>query len=277
MNTGDNTLVPHKVAVNGTELTVWVAGEGQPVLLLHGFPDTHQIWHKQISSLIAAGYQVLLPDTRGCGESALDLTVEHYEMDNLNRDIIGILDHFKLEKVALIAHDWGALIGWYLVMRFPHRFTRYAALSVGHPYQYAHGGLMQKLRSYYVWGLQLKGLIEFLLKAGNWWLFRLLANCKEEEQQWIKTLSRPGRLTAGCNYYRANFSMIWTAPKTRVSVPVLGLYSQKDRYLVEKQMSDSGTLVDDFTYVYVPSAHHWLQIAEPELINSHLLTFLGAK
>ncbi len=57
------------VQANGLHFRVAVAGSGTPVVLLHGFPDTHSVWHKQIGPLVAAGYQVIAPDQRGCGDA----------------------------------------------------------------------------------------------------------------------------------------------------------------------------------------------------------------
>ena len=62
-------LASRRVRVNGVALNVIVAGEGPDVLLVHGFPDDHTVWRHQIPALVAAGYRVIAPDTRGCGES----------------------------------------------------------------------------------------------------------------------------------------------------------------------------------------------------------------
>jgi len=63
-------FTPRAVTVNGIRLSVIVEGEGPDVLLVHGFPDDHTVWRHQIPALVAAGYRVIAPDTRGCGDSS---------------------------------------------------------------------------------------------------------------------------------------------------------------------------------------------------------------
>ncbi len=161
--------------MNGIELNVVIAGEGPDILLVHGFPDDHAVWRRQIPVLVAAGFRVIALDTRGCGDSEIPPHVEDYRVEQLVADLVGLLDALGIEKVRLVAHDWGAAQGWYLAIRHPDRVERYIALSVGHPAAYAHGGLEQKLRGYYVLVIQLRGLIEFLAVRFNWLLFRLFS------------------------------------------------------------------------------------------------------
>ena len=63
-------FTPSAVTVNGIRLSVIVEGEGPDVLLAHGFPDDHTVWRHQIPALVAAGYRVIAPDRRGCGDSS---------------------------------------------------------------------------------------------------------------------------------------------------------------------------------------------------------------
>ena len=65
-------------------------------------------------------------------------------------DLIGILDASRCVKVRLVGHDWGSVICWHTCIRHPDRIDRYVALSVGHPSAYVHGGILQKLKSYYI-------------------------------------------------------------------------------------------------------------------------------
>ena len=123
----------HRVRSGDVDLAVYVAGKGPSVLMVHGFPDDHEVWKEQVSALVAAGYQVIAPDTRGCGQSTIASAVSDYHIKLLIGDMIAVLVHFGLERASLVAHDWGAMIAWRLVIAHPDRFERYAALSVGHP------------------------------------------------------------------------------------------------------------------------------------------------
>ena len=264
-----------KLQVNGIELNVHFAGEGPVVLLVHGFPDTHQVWRKQVPVLVEAGYRVIAPDTRGCGESEMSPRILDYHIDNLVADLIALLDTLDIEKVRLIGHDWGAAISWRLATHHPERVDRYLALSTGHSEAYLRDGLEQKLKGYYTVLFQLRGLPELLLRAFNWRLFRLMVGFPEEQPQWLSQLSRPGRLRAGINYYRANWRLLIDGAAPRATVPVHGFWSSGDRFLAEGQMKDSANFVDaPFQYARIEGANHWLQLSGAQQFNPLMLNFL---
>jgi len=263
------------IDVNGTTLNVVIHGEGPDVLLVHGFPDCHTVWRHQIPALVEAGYRVIAPDMRGCGDSALLPSASDYHIDNLVADLVGLLDGLGIEKVKLVAHDWGAAIAWCLVVSHPERIDRYVTLSVGHLAAYARGGLLQKLKGYYVMLIQLRGIAEFLLTRFNWLGFRLMVRYPPEVDSWRETLSRPGRLTAALNYYRANLGLFFDRNFPPVTVPVLGIWSSEDIALAESQMVNTQPYVQaDWQYRRIEGASHWLQLDAPDEINSALLDYL---
>src|SRR5688500_2541586 len=69
---------------------------GPPVMLLHGFPERHYGWHKQIPALVEAGFHVIVPDQRGYNLSDKPKGISSYDITMLTADVIGLLDHFKL-------------------------------------------------------------------------------------------------------------------------------------------------------------------------------------
>lgn len=264
-----------QLAVNGITLNVIDEGQGPAVLLVHGFPDDHRVWRRQIPALVAAGYRVIAPDLRGCGESEAPAKVSDYRLDRLSADLAALLDALGLDQVQLVGHDWGAVIGWHFAMHDPARVSRYAALSVGHPLMYAKAGIEQKVRGWYVLMFQLRGFAEWLLRARNWRAFRLLTHQPDEAAQWIERLRRPGRLRAALSYYRANLGIILPRRYPPVVMPVMGLWSDGDRFLAEQQMRDSAQLVPNgWRYERVNGAGHWLQIEAPDRVNELLLGFL---
>ncbi len=193
-----------RMRVKDVELNVVVLGEGPEVLLVHGFPDDHTVWRNQIPALVDAGYRVIALDTRGCGESEIKPREGDYAIDKLVADLVALLDALGIAKVRLVGHDWGALQAWCFAMGHPERVDRYIPMSVGHPAAYARCGVAQKLKGYYLFCIQMRGLIEFLVTRFDWWLFRLMLHYPAEFRRIRARLSRPGRLTAGFNYYRAN-------------------------------------------------------------------------
>ena len=264
-----------RIRVNGVELNVVVEGQGPAVLLVHGFPDDHTVWRHQIPALVAAGYRVVALDTRGCGESEMPPRVTDYAIDQLVADLVALLDALGIAKVRLVGHDWGAVQAWYFALRHPERAERYIALSVGHPHAYATGGIAQKLKGYYVLLIQLRGLIEFLATRFGWWPFRVMLRFDAEFPHVRARLSRPGRLTAGFNYYRANLHLIVNRTVARAKIPVVGIWSDGDIFLTEAHMRNSGRYCDaGWQYLRVDGANHWLQLTAPDKVNALLLQHL---
>ena len=250
----------HRVSSAGVELAVHVAGEGVPVLLIHGFPDDHTVWEYQFAALVEAGYRVIAPDTRGCGQSEIPADLAGYRIDLLVADMVAVLDQFGIEKAALVAHDWGAMIAWRLVIAHPERFERYAALSVGHPSSLGSGGFRQMLKSYYIFLFQLRGIGEWLLRGRNWRMVRAMSKTPAEAEETIARLSRPGRLTAAIDYYRANLRMFGErdVPKC-TGMPILGIASDGDPYITDKPLRETGRYVEGpYRFEVIHGAGHWL-------------------
>jgi pimeloyl-ACP methyl ester carboxylesterase len=264
-----------RIRLHDVELAVRVAGSGADVLLIHGFPDDHDVWREQVPALVAAGYRVIAPDTRGCGQSSVPPRVADYHVDRLTADLVGVLDALGIEKVRVVGHDWGAAQAWYFAIRHPERVERCIAMSVGHPYSYWHAGLAQKWRGFYTIVIQLRGLAEFMVRAFDWWVLRRFAGFHTEFPRIKARLERPGRLTAGFNYYRANLWTVIRQQRERVRVPVVGIWSDGDRFLVERQMTGSAEFCDaGWTYVRLEGLNHWMQLDDPACINALLLEHL---
>lgn len=270
----ESTAFGRKLLVNGIELQVHDQGQGPVVLLVHGFPDTHTVWREQIPALVAAGYRVIAPDTRGCGGSQLLPHRRDYALRHLVADLRALLDVLGIDRVWLAGHDWGAVIGWQFCIAHPERVERFAALSVGHPNAYASGGVAQKLKGWYAIFFQFPGIAEAALRARDWALFRRTIGDDGGMAERIGQLSRPGRLTAGLNYYRANLLALLRANWPRVRVPVLGVWSDGDRFLTEGQMRDSARWMDaPFRYERIDGVNHWLTYAAAARTNALLLDY----
>jgi pimeloyl-ACP methyl ester carboxylesterase len=263
--------------VNGLRMHVVSAGQGPPVLLLHGFPDTHTVWRKQIGVLADAGFRVLAPDLRGYGQTDAPPFVRDYAIELLLGDVLALLDELHIERVRLVGHDWGAVIGWQLCMTVPERVDRFVALSVGHPAAVASAGLLQHLRLSYVIGFLVPGLAEHTLKFANWLFVRKFTRDRTQIGHWRRSLRPPGRLTAALNYYRANMALGLPRHWPSAKVPVMGVWSDGDPVLGEGQMINSGRFVQaEFRYERVEDADHWIQLTAPERLNGLLLDYFGA-
>jgi pimeloyl-ACP methyl ester carboxylesterase len=263
-------------AVNGIEMHVVVTGSGPDVLLLHGFPDSHELWRHQIPALVGAGFRVIAPDLRGFGLTEIPKGgVAAYRADQLVADVVSLLDVLGVTTVRLVAHDWGAVIGWLFAIKHPERIDRYVAISVGHPTSYARGGFKQKLMGWYILMFQLRGLAEWLFSFNDFALFKRLSGFPQELPNWRADLGRPGRLTAAMSYYRANAALILPFDRGNVSVPVTGIWSSEDVALAERQMVNSAQFCKaGWRYERIDGVGHWLPLEAPERLNPLLLEYL---
>ncbi len=271
----------HRIEVNGVGLRVVEDGSGPAVLLLHGFPDSSQLWRHQIPALVNAGYRTVAPDLRGFGESEKPPQVEAYALPVVLGDVIGVLDQLGVERAHVVAHDWGAALGWLLGGMYPQRVERLVALSVGHLNSFAEAGIEQREKSWYMLLFQFRGIAEEVLQRHDWRLFREWTRDHPEAARWIADLSRPGALTAGLNWYRANVApeslLAEPQPFPAVAAPTLGVWSSEDAYLTEAQMVRSQAHVTGpWRYERIEGASHWLQLDQPQRLNRLLLEFLAS-
>ncbi|WP_211339885.1 alpha/beta fold hydrolase [Solirubrobacter pauli] len=259
--------------MDGPEIAVAVTGEGPAVLLLHGFPDRADLWRHQIEDL-RSDFTVIAPDLRGFGDSEKPRDVDAYRMRRSVQDMLGLLDALGFERAHVVGHDWGAGLAWSLTHAAPDRVERLVVLSVGHPG--VPRTLAQREKSWYTTYFQFDEA-EALLRRDDWALLRQWVQTHPEPERVIADLTRPGALTAGLHWYRANHHpRLELRERTfpRVTTPVLGVWSSGDAYLLEEQMTGSEAFVDDWRYARIEGAGHWMQLDAPievtALIRSHL-------
>jgi pimeloyl-ACP methyl ester carboxylesterase len=258
--------------INDLHFNVRIEGEGTPILLLHGFPDSSHMWRDVAPRLAAAGYQVIAPDQRGFGRSSAPTGVANYRIGHLVSDAIGLLEVIGAEKAHLVGHDWGAVVAWYLAGLHGDRFHSLTAISVGHPKAYATAGWEQKRKGWYTLFFQLRGLAERIISANDFANFRSWLKDYPEVDRWIEDLGRPGRLTAALNWYRANLTTVLFGKHPRCPLPTLGIWSSRDVALAESQMTRSELFVDgDWRYVRLDGLSHWIPLEDPEGLSRLIL------
>ena len=268
--------------VNGIRLHVHEQGTGMPVLLLHGFPDSSSLWRHQVPALVAAGYRVIAPDLRGFGASDKPAAVDAYAIPTLLGDVAGLLDALAVPRCHVVCHDWGAALGWGLAMFMPDRVDRLVALSVGHFGAFFATDIEQREKSWYMLFFQYEGIAEQALQENDWKLFREWTRQHPELATWIPELSRPGALTAALNWYRANVNPARPGLEGMEFPPVkaatLGVWSTRDAYLTEPQMTASKEFVSgEWRYERLDGASHWLMLDQPERVTSLILDWLRAR
>lgn len=191
-----------RVALDDVTLEVDDTGAGSPVLLLHGWPDTADLWRHQVPALRAEGYRVIAPDLRGFGKSSKPAETEAYVAPRMIGDVIGLLDHLSIERVHLVGHDWGAAISWLTAALVPDRVASVTALSVGHPTALRTAGWAQRERSWYMLLFQFRGIAEQWLSADGFRNLREWSSHPDIDAV-VERLADPETLTASLNLYRA--------------------------------------------------------------------------
>ncbi len=287
--------MPHDSATietNGIKLHVVFAGpqDGQPVILLHGFPEFWYGWKEQIPALAAAGYRVIVPDQRGYNLSDKPKGVKSYRMDALAGDILGLIDALGHEKVNLVGHDWGGAVAWALAIRCPERLRKLGILNAPHPAVMTNflrrGDPEQIRRSWYVFAFQVPWLPEYILRKNDWRRLVLALRgsgkihtfTNEDMEKYKQAWSQPGALTAMLNWYRAGRYYFTNLPKDpRVGVPALMLWGMQDTALSHRMARLSMDYCVKGKLVFFEDATHWVQHDEAENVNQLLLEFLAEK
>jgi pimeloyl-ACP methyl ester carboxylesterase len=282
------------IRTNNIDLHVTTDGpeDGTSVVLLHGFPEFHYGWRKQIPALAAAGFQVIVPDQRGYNLSAKPKGIPSYDVDALAQDIVGLFDHFGVQKAGLVGHDWGGAVAWTVALNHPQRLEKLAILNVPHPDVMARFILKdraQRIKSWYIYFFQIPFLVEWILRAGDYSvLSRMLRGSgrrntftEEDIAEYRKAWSQKGALSATLNWYRAAFrrglkSYFRHRDMTarRVKVPTLMLWGRHDLALSERMVGPSIALCDNGCSVLFARATHWVQHDQPNEVNRLLIEFL---
>ena len=269
-----------RVDVDGVGIEYEVTGEGRPVVLLHGFPDSGRLWRHQVPALAEAGFKVIVPDLRGYGRSDKPLDVEAYAMHLLRGDVVAVLKDAGVERAHVVGHDWGAALAWALGALEGDRVDHLVALSVGHPATFLADGFEQHQRSWYMLLFQFPGIAEEWLSGNDWARFRSWAGHPDADRV-IADLEADGSLTPGLNYYRANVPpesfLRGGLELPPIQAPTMGVWSSRDLALTEKQMTNSAANVAGrWRYERLDGPGHWLQLEVPDQVNRLLIDFLPA-
>lgn len=250
------------------------------VLLIHGFPDTAEMWTAQISGLHASGYRVIAPDTVGCGHSDMAPTRHDYLARRICVDLTVILDQVGADRVGadsvhVVGHDWGAVIAWFLAGYHPERVRTLTVMSVGHPTAYARAEVSQRIAGWYVFLFCIPGLSERVLTGRTDVDLAKHFGGYPDLDGMLARFSEPGRAEAAMRIYRANVAPVLFRRHPAVSAPTLGLWSVDDPILVESQMVASRRYVTGSWRYERLAGSHWIPQEQPEVVTALLLEHLS--
>lgn len=255
-----------RVAARGLDFDVFAGGPagGEPVLLLHGFPQDSRAWDLVAPRLHAAGLRTFALDQRGYSPAARPPAVADYRLAETVADAVAVLDELGLESAHLVGHDWGAHVAWHLAARHPARVRTLTALSVPHPRALAEAlrGWSQRLKLAYFPILQRPGLGERVL--GGRALRAMLAPVgADRAARYADAMTGdPGRLTAALNWYRANGLRDGAMPDP-VRVPTTYVWGTGDVVDQSAVRANTRCVRADYRLVVLPKISHWLPEQAP--------------
>jgi pimeloyl-ACP methyl ester carboxylesterase len=257
---------------------------GQPALLLHGFPEGAESWLPQLEALGESGYRALATDLRGYGGSDCPAGVDHYRLESLVGDVAAMARAMG-PPVHLAGHDWGAAVGWALACGQPELVRSWAALSVPHLAALAEASRededQQRRSSYIQLFLQTDKAEEVLSADGFARLRRMFSGGYEAVpkpvvDRYVESLSRPYRLTAGLNYYRANLGgQAWTGLGHGLAparVPTMLIWGDQDPALGRRAVESTAQhVLAQYKLEVLEGAGHWLQFERPAEVSALLM------
>jgi pimeloyl-ACP methyl ester carboxylesterase len=281
----------HREAVlNGVRLHYVEAGEGPPVILLHGFPEFWYSWRRQIAALAEAGFRVLAPDLRGYNLSGKPPGVQAYRLEALTADVAALVRHAGAGRAAVAGHDWGGLIAWHMPLHHPETIDKLIILNSPHPAAYwreLRRGPGQWLRSWYILFFQLPWLPEAVLGAGKGALLGRVLRCvpsgafsDADVRLYQRALTRPGALTAALNYYRAAFlrgPRLLAEADRPIRTPTLVIWGERDPYLGLRLTEGLERWAPNLRLERLADAGHWVQNEAPERVNRLMIDFLKGR
>ncbi|HEX4720692.1 MAG TPA: alpha/beta hydrolase [Thermoleophilaceae bacterium] len=278
------------------DLHVVEKGDGNPVVLLHGFPELAYSWRHQIDALADAGHRVLAPDMRGFGRSGAPDPIVAYDIVELCGDVARVLDDAGAERAAVVGHDWGANVAWHFALMHPERTVCVAGLSVPLVPR-AWAPPLEIMRShlggdfYIVW-FQEPGVAEAalerdvrrtILTPAVWtaeWAARDDENprvppymTEDDVAVYVGEFERTG-FRGGLNWYRnidRNWERTADLDERKVEMPALFMAGARDSTMRWMSPEVMHGRVTDLRTEIVDGAGHWLQQERPDEVNRALL------
>jgi len=285
----------------GVTLNVALAGpdDAPPVILLHGFPESHRTW-RGIVPLLQGQFRLVMPDQRGFGGSDAPSEVDEYRIDKVIADLFALADALRIGDFALVGHDWGGAAAWAAAIKGDSRITRLAIINAPHPVIFQRSLIedaQQRAASQYITAFRTPGF-EAAVEAMGFDTFfdksfakhvDLAAIPADERAQYIAEWSQPGTLTGMLGWYRASQIIVpppgVTVPLPdwllgafpKILIPVRVIWGMEDKALLPLQLDGLERLVDEVEVVRLPGVGHFAPWEAPGQVAEALAPFLAGE
>ena len=268
------------ISTNGARIFLRVGGHGPAVVLLHGFGETGDMW-APLATRLARDHMVIVPDLRGMGLSSHP--AGGYDKKTQAGDVAGVLDTLKVDKVELVTHDIGNMVGYAFAAEQPERVTKFALLDAPVP---GVGPWEEILKSPLLWHFHFGGPdMERLVKGREriyldrfWNEFSADPKRFDEasRRHYARLYARPGAMHSGFEQFKAfdqdavdNKAFL---AKGMLPMPVLAVGGEKSfGPMMAVVMRAAATNVQE---VVIPQSGHWLMEENPTATVSAIVEFL---
>lgn len=274
----------------GVALDVAVAGKpgAPPVILLHGFPESHRTWRHVLPDL-ARDHRVVAPDQRGYARSSKPEGVAAYAPDRIVADLLALADALDIDRFTLVGHDWGGAVAWMAALKHPERIERLVIVNAPHPLLFQRTILdepAQRAASQYIRAfrnpnfeahIEQIGLPVFF--DGSFAKHADAAEIADEKPVYLDQWSQPGALTGMLNWYRASAVIVPAmdedaarpafvdGPFPPVTMPTLVIWGVRDTALLPSLLDGLDALVPELTVERV-DAGHFVPWQDPDAVTA---------
>lgn len=264
------------VSAGGVRTHVALAGEGPPVLLMHGWPQHWYLW-RDVVPRVARDARLIAPDFRGFGWS--DAPRDGYEMEQLKRDMLALLDELGVREVSIAGHDWGGFVGFLLALDHPERVRSFLALNVLPPWPARDRRVLRDAWRFLYWPvLACPG---FGRRAGAALAARGLSDSGLGDADVEAFVSRL-RGERGVVTERVYGTVLRKLPELArgrysaadLRVPTRLVFGVRDPVLTKRAAEDAAAQTENLELELVPGAGHFVVDEKPELVAERLLAQL---
>ena len=268
------------VQVDGVGLHCKVGGHGAPVVLLHGYAETGDMW-APIMGQLAATHTVIVPDLRGAGAS--EKPAGGYDKKSMAMDIHALVQTFSRQAAAVVGHDIGLMVAYAYAAQYPQDTLRLALMDAFLPGigNWKDVWLMRDLWHFHFYGETPLALVKgreriYLEHFWNDFAADKTRSVPEaDRERYAAAYAQPGAMRAGFEYFRnferdaADFAQL---AQTRLEMPVLVLSGEKagGPFLIEQ----ARMVANDVDGRIIEGAGHWLMEEAPQQTIAALLAFL---
>jgi len=291
-----HVITSHFANLSNVRLHYLCAGEGRPIVFVHGFPEFSGAWAPQLHEF-ARDHRVLAPDLRGFNLSDKPPDVASYDMALLVQDLREFIVSVAGERCVVVAHDWGGVCAWHLAAQHPDLVTRLVILNSPHPamlHRELLGNPAQREAMRYTL-LFRSARAEALLSENDFarlaamfasWEIGGVALDPAFVASYKAAWSQPGALSTMLNYYRATQlhppgpgepgveAMVATPDAWRVRVPTRVIWGARDGALLPGLLDGLEEYVPGVDIQRLPEGTHWIAHEFPQRVNRLIREFI---